>query len=65
MIIYLIPIKYACYKVFIVSALDFKEIMENISHIFVHFSKPSYNYETFLSQGTKGFATLVICLLHF
>ena len=37
-IIYLIPIKFACYKVFIVLAHDCTEIMEDISPQFVQFS---------------------------
>ena len=55
MLIYLIPIKYACYKVFMVSVLDCTENLEDITHLFVHFSKLSDNYETFLSpKGAAG-----------
>ena len=32
-----------------VSVLDCSKNMEDITHIFVKFYKPSYNYETFLS----------------
>ena len=51
----LIPIKYACYMVFNVSVIDCIEFIEDISQLLVKITKPSYNYETFLSPtGATG-----------
>jgi len=36
--------------VFVVSELDSKDLIDDISHLLVQSLKPSYNYETFLSS---------------